>query len=174
MENIGEKIYSLRKEKGVSQEKLAEEVNVARQTVSKWERDIAQPTMENIKSLCVYFGADLNYFLSDEEIAEMKEEAAEQAVAVTQAEVEKTPKFKTLKIVSTVVGMVLLALFIIACGIALYVTIAPGSGGAWGQDKHIINYEGIILFVVVIILVAVLITLITLFISKHFKNKKNK
>ena len=71
MENIGEKIYSLRKEKGVSQEKLAEEVNVARQTVSKWERDIAQPTMENIKSLCVYFGADLNYFLSDEEIAEM-------------------------------------------------------------------------------------------------------
>lgn len=34
---LGSNIYSLRKEKGLSQEKLAEKINVTRQTISNWE-----------------------------------------------------------------------------------------------------------------------------------------
>lgn len=38
---IGEKIYKLRKNKGVSQETLAFDLNVSRQAVSKWETEIS-------------------------------------------------------------------------------------------------------------------------------------
>ena len=38
---LGKLIYLKRKEKGLSQEKLAEEIHVARQTVSKWETEVS-------------------------------------------------------------------------------------------------------------------------------------
>lgn len=172
MENIGEKIYKARKEKHVSQEKLAEEVNVARQTVSKWERDIAQPTMENIKSLCVYFGVEFNYFLSDKEIAEIKEVSAVQN-AVTQSEDKKESKFKSLKIVSIVAGMVLLALFVIASGVAAYVTIAPDDE-PYVDSVHIVNYGGIIFLVIGVVAASIFISLSAILINKCIKNRKNK
>lgn len=39
---LGEKIQKLRKEKGLSQEALAEKVTVTRQTISKWELGVSQ------------------------------------------------------------------------------------------------------------------------------------
>lgn len=41
--SIGEKIYSLRKSKNMSQEDLANVLNVSRQTVSKWETGLSFP-----------------------------------------------------------------------------------------------------------------------------------
>ena len=39
--NFGEKLFSLRKEKGLSQEALAEQLNTSRQAVSKWENGVS-------------------------------------------------------------------------------------------------------------------------------------
>lgn len=41
MKKLGEKIWRLREEKGLSQEVLAEKLDVSRQTVSNWENDRA-------------------------------------------------------------------------------------------------------------------------------------
>lgn len=41
--SIGEKIYNLRKEKNMSQEDLANILNVSRQTISKWETGLSFP-----------------------------------------------------------------------------------------------------------------------------------
>lgn len=41
--NFGEKLFSLRKEKGLSQEALAEQLNTSRQAVSKWENNQGYP-----------------------------------------------------------------------------------------------------------------------------------
>ena len=48
---LAERIYSLRKERGLSQERLAEAVGVSRQTVSKWERGAAEPELEKLRAL---------------------------------------------------------------------------------------------------------------------------
>ena len=40
--SIGKKLLSLRQEKGISQEALGRELNVSRQTVSKWESGVSQ------------------------------------------------------------------------------------------------------------------------------------
>lgn len=67
MKSIGEKIYRLRKAKGLSQEELGFEIGVSRQSVSKWEADFAKPNMENIKQLCEVFNVTANYFFSEDE-----------------------------------------------------------------------------------------------------------
>ena len=47
MSYFSEKLYELRKEKGFSQEELAEKLNVARQTISKWETGMTVPDTNN-------------------------------------------------------------------------------------------------------------------------------
>lgn len=172
MENIGEKIFNLRKGKNVSQVKLAEKLNVARYTVSRWETNTAKPTAENIKNLCEFFGVASTYFFDNvDETAAVKNDSV--AAPVTET-IKKETKFKTLKLVSVVVGTVLLAFLVAACGIAAYVAISPGAGGEWGNEIHIVNYAGIIYLVVGTVAVAVLITSIVLLAIKIIKFRKSK
>ena len=51
MKSIGETIASLRKEKGMTQNKLAEKMNVTDKAVSKWERDLSCPDVNTISKL---------------------------------------------------------------------------------------------------------------------------
>lgn len=53
---INEMIYSLRKENNLSQEELADKLNVSRQTVSKWELGESCPDFNKIVPLCDLFG----------------------------------------------------------------------------------------------------------------------
>ena len=53
---IGERLYKLRKEKNISQEELANVLDVSRQTISKWETDQSTPDFDKIIPLCEYFG----------------------------------------------------------------------------------------------------------------------
>ena len=43
--NIGEKLYELRKGKNLSQEEVADKLNVTRQTISKWETNASTPDL---------------------------------------------------------------------------------------------------------------------------------
>ena len=57
---FGENLKIIRKKKKMSQEELAEKVNVSRQSVSKWENGEAYPEMNNILELCKIFGLKIN------------------------------------------------------------------------------------------------------------------
>ena len=61
---LGEVIYAHRKAKGLSQEKLAEEVGVSRQAVSKWELGETTPEVEKLLSLAKVFGITTDDLLS--------------------------------------------------------------------------------------------------------------
>ncbi|MDE7439784.1 MAG: helix-turn-helix domain-containing protein [Clostridia bacterium] len=169
MESIGEKIFNLRKEKKVSQEKLAGALGVARFTVSRWETNAAQPTTENIKSLCEFFGVASTYFFDSVEESATAEDKQDFVPTV-----KGEPKFKVLKIASVVTGMVFLAFLIALCGIGAYITISPSAGGEWGEDIHIVNYEGIVFFVLGTVAVALLITFIVLTVVRFLKLRKSK
>ncbi|MCD8327403.1 MAG: helix-turn-helix domain-containing protein [Lachnospiraceae bacterium] len=60
---IGQRLKRLRKEHHLTQEKLAEELHVSRNTISKWESDICDPDIENLKLLCQYFHCDIECFI---------------------------------------------------------------------------------------------------------------
>ena len=63
---LSEKIVRLRKEKGWSQETLAEKLNVSRQAVSRWEGATACPDATNILQLSKLFGVSADYLLNDD------------------------------------------------------------------------------------------------------------
>lgn len=67
--NLGEKIYKLRKEKGLSQEALAELVGTTRQAISKWENNQGHPETEKLLSLSNVFEVSVDFLLKDEKVA---------------------------------------------------------------------------------------------------------
>lgn len=64
---LAEKLIFLRKEKRLSQLKLAELMNVSRQAVSRWEVGAATPSIENLKYLSGLYGVSMEYLLDDSE-----------------------------------------------------------------------------------------------------------
>lgn len=66
---FAEKLKSIRKQAGMSQEKLAEKLGVSRQAVTKWETDAGIPDIGNIRAI-----SDLFHISIDELLAEKKEE----------------------------------------------------------------------------------------------------
>ena len=62
---LPEKLCALRKKSGLSQEQLAEALNVSRQAISKWEGGSATPESDKLLALSNYFGVSLDYLLKD-------------------------------------------------------------------------------------------------------------
>lgn len=62
---LGQKIAELRKKSGLSQETLAEKMNVSRQAVSKWESNQSIPDIEKIVDLSELFGVTTDYLLKN-------------------------------------------------------------------------------------------------------------
>lgn len=63
---LSEKILMLRKQKGMSQEELAERLNVSRQAVSRWEGGSALPDATNVLQLSKLFEVSADYLLNDD------------------------------------------------------------------------------------------------------------
>ena len=69
---IGNKINQLRKLSGMTQEQLAEKLNVSRQTISKWESDSTSPDLESIVKISRIFHVSLDDLLKEGEAADGK------------------------------------------------------------------------------------------------------
>lgn len=63
---FAEKLKSLRKQAGISQEQLAEKLGVSRQAVTKWETDAGIPDIENIMAISALFDISIDELLSNE------------------------------------------------------------------------------------------------------------
>lgn len=70
---LQEKIYQLRKSKGMSQEELAEKVGVTRQAVSKWEMGSSVPELDTLVALARCFGVTTDYLLSEDAPSQTEE-----------------------------------------------------------------------------------------------------
>lgn len=84
---LEEKLVALRKEKGLSQLKLAEMMDVSRQAVSRWEVGTAVPSTDNLKYLGRLYDVPLEYLLHDdapEPVGVDKEPGQERSVKDTK------------------------------------------------------------------------------------------
>jgi transcriptional regulator with XRE-family HTH domain len=63
---LGKKLKEIRKKFGLSQENLAEIMNVSRQTITKWESDNGLPDVSNLQELSKVFGITVDYLLNNE------------------------------------------------------------------------------------------------------------
>ena len=79
---LGENLKALRKQKGMSQEVMAQQLNVVRQTVSKWEQGLSVPDAQMLTRIAELFEVPVSSLLGEkiEEKADMDEIAAQLAV----------------------------------------------------------------------------------------------
>lgn len=68
------RLYELRKQKGISQEELAGKLNVSRQTVSKWELGESTPDMEKLVAMSDFFEISLDELVLGKEPAMANEQ----------------------------------------------------------------------------------------------------
>ena len=68
---FAEKLITLRKSRELTQEQLAEQLNVSRQSISKWESGQVIPEVEKIVELSKVFDVTVDYLLKPSEIDEL-------------------------------------------------------------------------------------------------------
>ena len=64
--NFAENIKQLRKEKGITQETLAEQLGVSSQSISRWELSICYPDLEMLPSIANFFGVTVDHLLCND------------------------------------------------------------------------------------------------------------
>ena len=69
-----EKLQALRKQKGLTQEELAEALHVSRTAVSKWESGRGYPNIDSLKATAAFFGVTVDTLLSGEELLTIAED----------------------------------------------------------------------------------------------------
>ena len=89
MNNLGERLFKLRKDKKLSQEEVAEKLNVTRQTISKWETDQSMPDFDKVVPLCELYG-----ITTDELFIELKRKETSKN---TEFVIDSAEKLKTSK-----------------------------------------------------------------------------
>ena len=108
---FSEKISALRKQKGWSQEELAEKLMVTRQAVSKWESAQSMPDLDKLVQLSEALDVSTDYLLKDEQMQSAPVPAtAEQTVKprrVTQEEARRYLQLQTAAIPKTTLGVAL-------------------------------------------------------------------
>ena len=88
---LGEKISLLRKERGLTQAELGNELGVTYQAVSKWERDESMPDFEMMSKLAKFFGVSITHFEhNDEEKIPSKDESDEFEEAAVETVTDPT------------------------------------------------------------------------------------
>ena len=61
----GKQIRHLRTQSGMTQEELAGKLNVTRQALSNWERDVNEPYLNTLKKICFLFGVQIDDFAKE-------------------------------------------------------------------------------------------------------------
>ena len=94
--NISEKIISLRKNRGWSQEELAERLSISRQSVSKWESGSAIPDVDKIILLSEIFEVSTDYLLKSKEKENINESFIHEC-KVTKVSCSQAEEYLTLR-----------------------------------------------------------------------------
>ena len=128
---LGDNIRELRKQKGYSQETLAQQLNVVRQTVSKWEKGLSVPDAQMLENMAELFGVPVSALLGGGILKEEPSESnavAEQLAILNQQLANrfayKKRRFRRVAITLAVIAAVITLLYVLA--FSAY-TFVPGS-----------------------------------------------
>lgn len=81
---IGQFIKELRKQKGITQELLAEKMNTSRRTISRWENGANMPDLDMIPELADYFEIEIKEFFNAGRMSESNEEIKDTVIKAAE------------------------------------------------------------------------------------------
>lgn len=140
---LSEKIYTLRRKNGLSQEQLAEKIGVSRQAISKWEGGLSTPELEKLKALSECFHITIDELTGNQAVNPSgRGEEEKETSAPRKTEGSRTGVFLCL---TGAVCLILLGLLMVAC---------PSSAGRIEESSAItLNGTGILMALFVLLMI---------------------
>lgn len=127
----GDKIAKLRKENNLTQDQLASLLKVSRQSVSKWESNLAYPETEKIIRISQIFNCSIDYLLNEDinEFVEKEIKTQEKVDEINEANTssgnETAPKAKTKVIYTLTLNKLLVMIEVLIAFISFWILFAP-------------------------------------------------
>ena len=113
---ISDRLVKLRKQKGLSQEELAEKLGLSRQAISKWERGESIPDVLVLKSIADLFGVTVDYLL---------EEVHAEPVQENTLDAEEEKRHHSIRARGFVTGMSVLLVWLVATVVFVIFDMVP-------------------------------------------------
>ena len=144
---IGKFILNCRKEKGLTQEQLAEKLGVTSKSISRWENGKTMPDYSLLKDLCNELDINVNELLSGEKIkGNDYMNKSEENLIKLRKQIDKRKK------VLTIISYVFMAIIIVAFILNIVLNRIFPDDRHWNIIRYTFLYSGIILFIVSIVL----------------------
>lgn len=159
---FADKLIELRKKMGWSQEQLAEQMNVTRQSVSKWEGAQSVPDLEKIIRLSELFGVSIDFLLKDEIEMQERSKFPGETLSRRRVSVEEADTFLSIK-ESTSKSIANATFLCILSPICLFVLGAASGVTQYGLSENKAGGIGMI------ILLAFVASAVAIFISSGSK-----
>ncbi|MDE7439460.1 MAG: helix-turn-helix domain-containing protein [Clostridia bacterium] len=157
MNSIGRKITTLRKQANITQDGLAEALDVTRQSVSQWESDTVIPKADKLKALCEYFNVKPDYFLFEnsefEPLVRTNKEIASAELS------EEQSRKKTVFIISAVI------ISLLAAAIVFFI--------AWLASAAAAELSEYVVICLQVLSCIILLTVLSILIALIVKYKRN-
>lgn len=183
--NLGEKLLSLRKKKGLSQEEVADILHVTRQTISKWETNQSMPDFDKVVPICDLYEISTDELFKDGVVSVDGEiDTVEDTYSIEHT--YKRALFTTIAVVLYIFSIVVIIFFsvvlrspivgvciffvviAIATGLLVYIEMMRPSKEVKEKEKRVLSREEklykqitsvLALFVLVIYLIASILTM---------------
>lgn len=157
---LGERILKYRKKAGISQEELADKLNVTRQSISLWETDQTLPSLDNLIALAELFNISMDELcgLNTEKTAEEEPAATETAADVNEdkpqcfasAKATVTPQvLKDMRRITNRNVIVWFVLVILSCAMCIFSIVLSNNGAS--NDALMMPIAFAVLFVIMLI-----------------------
>ena len=144
---IGKFILNCRKEKGLTQEQLAEKLGVTSKSISRWENGNTMPDYSLLKDLCNELNINVNELLSGEKIkGNDYMNKSEENLIKLRKQIDKRKK------ILTIISYVFIAIIIIVFILNIVLNRIFPDDRHWNIIRYTFLYSGIILFIVSIVL----------------------
>lgn len=143
---FGEKLQALRKKQGLSQEQLAEALDVSRQAISKWELNTAMPDAGNIVKLSDLLGVTTDYLMKDTADAQDEIAKLEEQILQMKKELQELSADKKKGVSGKLVSAITVTLVGVA-GIVLLFAVYLSSGTYYAAMPFG-NFDGFIAFLI--------------------------
>ena len=152
---FADKLILLRKKVGWSQEELADQMNVTRQSVSKWEGAQSVPDLEKMLRLSELFGVSTDYLLKDEIEEAEHIDSSDDTPSLRRVSMEEANAFLSVKL-RTAKTIAYAAFLCIVSPIALLILGAISESTVGVLNENIANGIGMIVLIILVAIAAVM------------------
>ena len=121
---LAENLKKIRKDKGYTQEILAEKLNVVRQTVSKWEKGLSLPDVDMLSKIANVLETDVNILLDGQITTTDQSEIVKQLAKINEQLTIKNRRYK--KIMKTIILLIIVifGILLVILNIGTFISIS--------------------------------------------------